>query len=285
VDQEGRVQYFRIYTYPIFNESGELTHVVEMRRDITSRTRIEQRLQQSERLAAIGELSTYIAHEIRNPLFAIGGFANSLLRSDRLGEDDRSKVRIILDESKRLDGILKSILNFARPTNAKTHEVDVNSVVRETMEVMNLGCKQQGICMHRNLSPGLARAKGDPELLKQCLINMIKNSIEAMEEKGGDLTVSTAMEENFIVIRVEDNGRGIPEENLPKVFNPFFSTKDKGSGLGLAMTKKIVDELGGRVELDSAPGAGTTISLYLPPILAGAEPEAEPVEAGPPGGP
>jgi PAS domain S-box-containing protein len=285
VDDDGRLQYFRIYTYPIFDEAGELTHVVEMRRDITNRTRMENRLQQSERLAAIGELSTYIAHEIRNPLFAIGGFANSLLRSDNLGDGERDKVRIILDESRRLDGILKSILNFSRPTQAREAEVDVNEVVRGTMEVMGLGCKQQGICMHRRLSPDLARAKGDPELLKQCLINMIKNSVEAMDEGGGDLTVTTFMDDNFIVVRVEDTGRGIPEDIQPKVFNPFFSTKDKGSGLGLAMTKKIVDELGGRVELDSAPGRGTTISLFLPPVLADYEPEPEPLEAGPSGEP
>jgi len=271
VNGSGRLQYFRIYTYPIFDEDGELTHVLEMRRDITHRMRMETRLQQSERLAAIGELSTYIAHEIRNPLFAIGGFANSLLRSDHLGDGERDKVRIILDESKRLDGILKSILNFARPTEAKAHEVDVNQVVDQTLEFMSLGCKQQGICLKKSMAKGLAMAKGDPELLKQCLINIIKNSMEAMEEGGGggDLLVHTGMRDDMIFVRVQDTGRGISLENLPNVFNPFFSTKkDKGSGLGLAMTKKIVDDLGGKVELESKPGQGTTVTLYLPPSLA-----------------
>jgi PAS domain S-box-containing protein len=271
VGEDGRMKYLRIYTYPIVDEAGALTHVVEMRRDITDRTRFEQRLQQSERLAAIGELSTYIAHEIRNPLFAIGGFANALLRSEGMGDPERDKVRIILDESRRLDGILKSILNFSRPTEAESGELDVNKVARETMDVLRLGCENQNVCVRLDLDEDIAMAKGNSDLLKQCLINMVKNSLEAMPE-GGDLEIVTAMHDDFVLLEVRDSGRGIAAEDQDKVFNPFFTTKkDRGSGLGLAMTKKIVEELGGKVDLKSTPGRGTTVSLYLPPLLAGSE--------------
>ncbi len=267
VDDDGRLRYYRVYTYPVFNAEKQLTNILEIRRDITNRTNMELRLQQSEKMAAIGELSTYIAHEIRNPLFAIGGFANSLLRSKNLSEMDREKVSIILEESKRLDKILKSTLNFAKPTDAKEGKIDLNNVVQETMDLLSFGFETKGVTPHAELTPHIALVKGDPELLKQCLINLVKNASEAMPD-GGDLYVRTRMGTDHVLLEIEDTGCGIPAEIRSKVFNPFFSTKEKGAGLGLAMTKKIVEEMGGSVELNSQPGTGTTISLFLLPLLA-----------------
>ncbi len=270
VDEEGRVQYFRVYAYPIFGSDSKLTNIVVMRRDITQRTQIEQRLQQSEKLASIGELSTYIAHEIRNPLFAISGFTNSLLRNPDLDEKSREKLSIILSESKRLDNILKSILNFSRPTEASSGTVDVNQAVGQTMKIMSFGCDNHGITVHTDLTSGLAKAQADTETVKQSLINMVKNSIEAMPD-GGELYVRTGMTRDYVFLQVQDTGKGIPIDIRDKVFSPFFSTKGKGSGLGLAMIKKIVDDIGGKVDLSSKEGEGTTITMYLPPILAVAE--------------
>ena len=268
VDDQGRLQYHRIYAYPVFIDGeGEMSHVVVMRRDITQRTNMENRLQQSEKLAAIGELSTYIAHEIRNPLFAIAGFANSLMRSKNLDEAARDKAQVIIEESNRLDKILKSIVDFARPTDSMSGEVDVNRVVTETMDVMAMGFSQKGIEVDLELAPRPPKAKGDDEMLKQCLINLIKNAAEAMED-GGKLTVATGFDGKFITLTVIDTGKGIPPEFLDQVFNPFFSTKGKGSGLGLAMTKKILDGIGGAVDLTSTVGKGTTVALFIPPILA-----------------
>jgi PAS domain S-box-containing protein len=267
VDRDGRMRYFRVYTYPIFDGSDSPTGVMEIRRDITSRTYMEMRLQQSEKMAAIGELSTYIAHEIRNPLFAIGGFANSLMRSGHLGEDDQEKVRIIMEESKRLDNILKSTLNFAKPTEAKEGHVDLTRVAAETLELLSLGWDKKNIELHLELDPGLPKILGDPDLIKQCLINIVKNAQEAMPD-GGDLYVRTGWTARHVQLSVEDTGRGIPEEFRTKVFNPFFSTKNKGSGLGLAMTKKIIEEMGGGVELSSQVDKGTRITLSFLPVLA-----------------
>ena len=268
VDDQGRLQYHRIYAYPVFiNGEGEMSHIVVMRRDITQRTNMENRLQQSEKLAAIGELSTYIAHEIRNPLFAIAGFANSLMRSKSLDDAARDKAQVIIEESNRLDKILKSIVDFARPTDSMSGEMDVNRVVTETMDVMAIGFSQKGIAVSLELAPRPPKAKGDDEMLKQCLINLVKNAAEAMED-GGALSVATAFDGKFITLTVADSGRGIPPEFLDQVFNPFFSTKGKGSGLGLAMTKKILDGIGGAVDLTSTVGKGTTVTLFIPPILA-----------------
>ena len=268
LDDSGRLEYYRVYTYPLFDDDGELSYVVEMRRDITRRTHTEQRLQQAHKMAAIGELSTYIAHEIRNPLFAIGGFARSLLRDASLGEEARGKVNIILEEARRLDGILKAILNYAKPTEAGAGEVDLNIVAGETVQLMGLGCGEKNVQLETLLTPGLAQARGEPELLKQCLINMVKNSMEAMGQGGGRIVVTTGMEGKLVFVRVDDDGPGIPDDVKLRVFNPFFSTKDEGSGLGLAMTRKIVEDVGGSVRLVSQVGEGTSVTIYLRPALA-----------------
>lgn len=270
VDASGRLKYFQIQISPVIDDAGALTHVVVLRRDVTQRTYMERRLQQSEKLAAVGELSTYVAHEIRNPLFAIAGFANALLRTESLDERTRAKVSIILEESNRLDKILKSLLNFARPTQGMKGQVDVSRVAEQTMDLMGLACQKQGVGVKMGVTPGLPIAKGDPELLKQCIINMVKNSMEAMPD-GGELTLRSFLRDDGVVLEISDTGRGIPPENLDQVFNPFFSTKDKGSGLGLAMTKKILDEIGGSVELESEVGVGTTVRLVLPPQMAAEE--------------
>jgi PAS domain S-box-containing protein len=278
VDDSGRVRYFRVYVYPVLDEEARLTHVMVLRRDITQGTYMERRLQQAEKLAAVGELSTYVAHEIRNPLFAIAGFANALLRSGSLDEKSRAKVSIILEESNRLDKILKSLLNFSRPTQGADGLVDAPQVAAQTMELMALACQKQGISVKTDLAPGLPNAKGDPELIKQCLINMVKNSMEAMPD-GGELTLRCFLRGDSVVVELSDTGRGIPHENLDQVFNPFFSTKQQGAGLGLAMTKKILGEIGGSVELESEVGKGTTVRLVLAPRMAAEEAGASEVAA------
>lgn len=271
VDQDGRMHYVREYIYPIQDDSGVVISLLCIRRDITSRTQMELRLQQAERLASIGELSTYIAHEIRNPLFAISGFANQLLREAQ-DENTIEKLGIIVAESRRLDGILKSILTFARPTESAPGLTDVNGIVGDTMDLMGMACENQGVEPILALTKDIPLVKADPELIKQCLINLVKNALEAMPS-GGRLTVRTGLAPDHVLMEVEDTGVGIPPELRDKVFSPFFSTKGMGSGLGLAMIKKILDDLGGTVDLTSIHGEGTRVSLLLPPHLAVAKPE------------
>lgn len=266
VDGEGRLHYTREYANPILDDQGRVASVLCIRRDITGRVQMEQRLRQSEKLASIGELSTYIAHEIRNPLFAIGGFANALLR-DSADAKTRQKLEIIVHEATRLDGILKSILSFARPGEQAQGQCDVALVARRTMDVMGLACGEKGIEVRLELADDLPLVKAAPELIQQCLINLVKNAVEAMPE-GGVLTVRASFSGAHVRLEVEDTGVGIPPELRDKVFSPFFSTKGKGSGLGLAMIRKTLDDLGGSAELASIPGEGTRVTLLLPPQLA-----------------
>lgn len=266
VNRDGLLQYYRLYAYPVFDIRGKMSHIMVMHRDITERTNREKHQNQRDKLAVIGEMSTYLAHEIRNPLFAIGGFANSLSKSSNLNEKDREKVQIIVEETKRLDRLLTNMLNFVRSSHTSRKEVDILSVVQSAAELMSIGYGQRGyrieVC---SVSP-LPSVLGDEDALKQCIVNLVKNAVEAMPE-GGDITLSLSLNAGDVVLQVTDTGVGMNEHEQDRVFNPFYSTKEDGSGLGLAMIKKIIEELGGRVKLASKVGQGTTVSLFLPSAL------------------
>lgn len=274
INADGRLMYFRVYSYPIFNPQGRMTHVMVMRRDITRRTHRERHQQHAEKLAVIGEMSMYLAHEIRNPLFAISGFTKSLLESDSITEKEREKLRIIAEEAKRLDRMLSSILSFSRQTQTVSGPVDLNRVCEETVELMRIGYADKGYRFVLNGDPNISRGRGEAETVKQCLVNLMLNSMEAMPG-GGEILLRTGMDADSPVIEVVDHGRGMGQAEMDKVFSPFHTTKGQGYGLGLAMIKKVVEEFGGGVTLASREGKGTTVTLRFAPILAGEEERQE----------
>ncbi|MDR2826035.1 MAG: PAS domain-containing sensor histidine kinase [Deltaproteobacteria bacterium] len=266
VNAEGQMEYFRVVIIPL-PPDGDNNYSVLMRKNVTSVIRLENQLQQSQKMAAIGELSTYIAHEIRNPLFAIGGFANALMRTPSLNDAAREKAKVILEESQRLDGILKSIINFARPTTPDITDMDIADMLHKTIEIITLDDAEHSINTVENIAPGLPRARGNAEMLKQGIINIIKNAQEAMPQ-GGSIDISASQNRHMIEIRIQDTGPGIPKAEQSKIFSPFYSTKGKGAGLGLAMTKKYIEDMGGQLQLQSEPGQGTTLIIQLLPALA-----------------
>jgi PAS domain S-box-containing protein len=266
VNRDGLLQYYRLYAYPILDMRGNMTHIMVMHRDITKRTYEEKHQNQRDKLAIIGEMSTYLAHEIRNPLFAIGGFANSLNKSPNLSERDREKVQILVEETRRLDHMLTSMLNFARPSRTVSEEVDLLALSRSAAELMSIGYGAQGYRIDVRATPPLPAVLGDEDALKRCVVNLVKNAIEAMPD-GGTVILELGLSGDYVMLRVVDTGVGMNELEQDRVFNPFYSTKEDGSGLGLAMIKKIVEEHGGRVKLASKPGEGTSVTLFLPPAL------------------
>lgn len=274
VNKDGAVQYWRVLMFPLPSVPGRKPDYIFMRKDISQFVSLQQRMQQTEKMAAIGELSTFVAHEIRNPLFSIGGFANSLLRTEGLDEQARQKARVILEESHRLDAILKSILNFAKPTEHEVGEVNVDEVVRGTAQLMGIGDGERGTNTVLELQESLPKARGNADLLRQGLINIIKNAHEAMPD-GGTLRIKTGTRGHMIEISVQDTGSGISHEHMAQIFNPFFSTKNKGSGLGLAMTRKSLEDMGGKLELESEPGKGTVVHMLLLPLLAASPTEVD----------
>ncbi|MFW6324472.1 MAG: ATP-binding protein, partial [Desulfovibrionales bacterium] len=266
VGADGKLHYYRIYAYPIFDEIGNVTNILVMRRDITTRTSLERSKQQEEKLSVVGEMSMYLAHEIRNPLFAIGGFTNSLLNASNLDEKQREKVKIIAEEANRLDSLLTSILNFAGPVETRFENINLNGLVREAAERFRKEYESKEIDFCLDLTEEIPAIRADREKVVQSLGNLVENSVEAISGKG-KITIRTRMGQEFVILEVEDSGEGMTDSEIDQAFSPFFSTKKKGYGLGLSMIKKIVEETGGRVELQSQQNVGTTVRLSLPPVL------------------
>ncbi|WP_461208636.1 two-component system sensor histidine kinase NtrB [Desulfocurvus sp. DL9XJH121] len=267
VSPEGKLLYFRIYSYPIRDAEGNMTHVAVLRRDITSRTSLEKQRQQSEKLSVVGEMAMYLAHEIRNPLFAIGGFVGSLLKSPNLDETDKEKAQIILEETKRLDKMLSDVLNFTKPTQGSVGEVDLPPLMEQVAGLMRIGYERSGYGFVIQCASDLPKVIAGPGRIKQCLVNCVKNALEAMPE-GGTVTMGAVLDGDMVALSVRDTGRGMTPQEMEKAFSPFASTKEGGTGLGLAMIQKIIEDFGGSVHLESRPGEGTTITMRLMPTLS-----------------
>ncbi|SBW01066.1 PAS/PAC sensor signal transduction histidine kinase (fragment) [uncultured delta proteobacterium] len=266
-NSDGAVRNYSVTAMPVHDELGVIRHVVLMREDMTEKRRLEQQLAESQRLAAIGELSAYIAHEIRNPLFAIGGFARKLLNNPDLSEQLKDVARVILEEAQRLEATCKNVTSFAQPTVCSQSGVDVNSIAVRTVLLLSMGNENSNIQFTLEPSQQVPMAHGSVDLIQQALINVVKNAMEAVG-KAGTIQVRTRFAEATVYLEVEDDGPGIPADMQDKVFNPFFSTKEAGTGLGLAMTRKLINECNGRIFLHSKSGGPTIVSMALQPFLA-----------------
>lgn len=222
-----------------------------------------ERLLRSERFAAVGEAAAYVSHEIKNPLMVIGGFAHQLERSPQLGDQDREKLRIIGDEVKRLENFLSDLRDFTRPAAPAKQEVNVNEIVQEVQAMMNEAASEANIQIETELDAQMPRSQLDPNQIKQVLINLIKNGLEAIDG-AGRITVTTRVQDGNLFLSVTDTGKGIHPEIIRDIFNPFFTTKQAGTGLGLSVINKIVEDHHGTITVESTVGRGSTFTVILP---------------------
>ncbi|MBM4118276.1 GHKL domain-containing protein [bacterium] len=224
---------------------------------------IRRRISRAEKLAASGELSAAVAHEIRNPLTAIGGFSRRLLRSSSLGEEDRRTVQVIAEEALRLEETLGRLLHSAQREELQVHPVDLNALVRDIESLLRDRVAEAGIRLTSELEPDLPRLTLDERRLKQVLLNLVQNAIEAIEGKG-EIHIETEREEGWLLLHVADNGCGMSPELQRRIFRAFYTTKDEGTGLGLALSQRYVRQHGGELSVESTPGVGTRFSIRLP---------------------
>ncbi|MFW6112823.1 MAG: ATP-binding protein [Thermodesulfobacteriota bacterium] len=223
----------------------------------------QERLVRSESFAAVGEAAAYVSHEIKNPLMVIGGLARQVERTIEDGVAIKQKLQIIQSEVQRLENFLGDLRDFTRPPVPSKQEVDLNEIIKEVDELMQEQAQSQGVTLQERLDPHLPALQADPNQMKQVLLNLVKNALEAVDS-GGRVTLSSGTEDRQVWFAVEDNGGGMPPEVLEKIFNPFFTTKEKGTGLGLAVIHKIVADHHGEVSVSSTPDQGTTIRVNLP---------------------
>ena len=229
----------------------------------------QERLLRSERFAAVGEAAAYVSHEIKNPLMIIGGMASQVAR--RLAEDPaaQEKLRIIQTEVKRLESFLGELRDFLRPVQPTKQEIDLNQVIREVKALMEEAIREKGISFEDRLQPGLPPVEADPNQLKQVLVNLVKNALEATEDQGA-IVVSSGADDGQVWFAVQDTGKGMPQDVQEKIFHPFYTTKEKGTGLGLAVINKIVTDHHGAITVSSVAGSGSTFTVRLPKKAADA---------------
>jgi two-component system nitrogen regulation sensor histidine kinase GlnL len=193
----------------------------------------------------------------------IGGMANQVER--RLAEDPaaQEKLRIIQNEVKRLESFLGELRDFLRPAQPSKQKIDLNRVIRDVKALMEEAIQEKGISLEDRLDPNLPPVEADPNQIKQVLLNMVKNALEATEDQG-TILVSSGAKDAQVWFAVQDTGKGMSEDVQEKIFHPFYTTKDKGTGLGLAVINKIVTDHHGTITVDSVAGSGSTFTVRLP---------------------
>jgi PAS domain S-box-containing protein len=232
-------------------------------KDLRERKRMEEELLRSERLAVLGKMAAHIGHEIKNPLMLIGGFARQVLKDlDQGPEKDVEKLQIIVDEVKRLEDFLVEVGSYARFSEPQKQRGNINALIQETCQRLEPSLRECNVELVLALDPNLPEMLFDPGHLRQVILNIAKNGIEAMET-GGTLTIATGRQARRIFIEISDTGEGIPPEVQEKIYQPFFSSKPKGSGLGLAISQKIIQAHQGEIVIDSEPHKGTRVTIYL----------------------
>lgn len=232
----------------------------------TERAKLEDRLNQAERLAALGEMVAGVSHEIRNPLGIIRSTAE-LLDSRMENQRHKKLSGIIVEEATRLNDILTEFLDFARPKTLRLSSCRIEDIVEKNLHTIDAECQKRGIILERQYYNGDYALQADTDLLYRAMVNIVANAIQAMPQ-GGTLRVQTEVHNAKgppqVELRIQDTGSGIPMEIHQKVFNPFFTTREKGTGLGLAIVQTIIEGHHGVVEVDSKIGEGTTIMIRLP---------------------
>jgi signal transduction histidine kinase len=249
-----------------------LRQIVKQAEVILERRQEEQRqleaqLHQSERLAALGEMTAGVAHEIRNPLGIISSTAELLEEKLARYEPQSRLASIIVEEVNRLNEKVTEFLDFSRPRVPNLRPCDLEGVINRSLELLQPEIQRRGITVTRQYELNGRALPADADLLHQAFLNILLNAIQAMPH-GGRLTVSTKLGRNGRggEIRFADHGEGIDPETLKKIFNPFFTTKEKGSGLGLPIVKSIIESHQGTIRIDSTPGHGTTVTITLPEL-------------------
>jgi two-component system nitrogen regulation sensor histidine kinase GlnL len=280
VVKHGPLRPVGLVTSVLMDNDGMPLGVILTVRDQSGVRDLKERMRRSDRLATLGMIAAGIAHEVKNPLVGIRGAAQlmqSELRSGT-GKSFDEYLDVILKEADRLNNVLEGILDFTRlkPREMKDH--NIHSILDRVLLLNEENAKQSGVILSRMYDPSLPDITGNEDQLVQVFLNLIKNAVEAMP-KGGKLTVMTRMSDLFttvqadgkkhqlMVVKVSDTGPGIKQEHLQDIFTPFFTTKDRGVGLGLALSYQIVQEHLGTIRVESHENEGTTFSVYLP--LAG----------------
>jgi PAS domain S-box-containing protein len=280
---DGSWRMLRASVSPLFDAAGKINGIIASARDVTSAKEAEKQKLQTEKLAAMGEMMSGVAHELNNPLTAILGVSD-LIRDRAADDATRRQAEIVLKQARRAAGIVQNLLAFSRPSPLASQEVSPKEIIRQVVEQQVEPLRQKNIAINVTPAGTLPMIQGDPRLLQQVFVNLITNAEQAITaaKDHGTIRISLQHADGKISFVFSDDGPGIPAENLPKIFDPFFTTKRPGGGTGLGLTicLAIVKEHGGMMEIDSSTSEGTRVRVILPGVVE--EPPAPAVAIAPP---
>lgn len=260
--KDGTTYWVNTTIVPFLNSKGKPYQYISIRTDITEMKRAEEILHRQDKLAAVGQLAAGVAHEIRNPLTSMKGYAEFLLE-DEVKEDRREFIEIILDEIHRVNHIVEDFMVLAKPKTVELHEKNILPIIQNVLSLLEFEARKKKVRMYFEANQDIVQIECDEDRLKQVFLNFIKNGIEAMPN-GGDITVKVNVTREQVQISIQDTGVGIPEDKLKKIGEPFYTTKKNGNGLGLMVSYKIIESHNGTVYIESEVNKGTTFNIILP---------------------
>lgn len=248
---------------PIYDKNNEIVAISVITRDISYRKKAEKLMVQSEKLKLAGEIAAGVAHEIRNPMTVISGFIQMMNADDK--HPYQSYTKLIASELERINLIISEFLILAKPHVSSAKEFKLEEIVQDVVLLFRPELNLRGIQLTESWNTPQVVVVGEQNQIKQVVINVIKNAIEALHEEGSLLHISSEFEEdNLVAIHIRDNGEGMSREVVNQIFEPFFTTKTTGTGLGMMISEKIIREHDGKVTINSRLNKGTTVSIYLP---------------------
>ncbi len=259
-----------ISTFPLLDRGNRVVHVVEYIKDVTEKARFAERLEQSRRLAELGEMAARVAHEVRNPLNAITGAAHFLSTEHAKDETLQKFTDIIKRQASRVNQVASDLLYVSKPLRTRPTMVQVNAVLDQSLDSLREQLRDQNIAVVLDLAPHIPPIKADELQIEQALQNLLRNAVEAMSG-GGTLGITTTIAASgmAVEIRIQDTGQGIPEHDRERIFQSFFTTKIRGTGLGLTIVQRVLKNHGGEIIMEYPEGGGTRVLVRLP--IEGAE--------------
>jgi two-component system sensor histidine kinase HydH len=232
-------------------------------RDVTAIREMENEVNRSRHLNSIGSLAAGVAHEIRNPLSSIKGFAVYFKERLSGNKEDEQTADVMIAETERLNRVISQLIEFARPLELKKEKVQFVELVRHTIKLIAADAQNNKISVEIDAATDLPEVEVDPDKIKQVLLNIFLNSLAALKE-GGKLIIELVLKADNLAVIISDNGAGIEKVDLPRIYDPYFTSKPAGTGLGLAVVQKIMEAHGGRIDVESTAGEGTKVFLYFP---------------------
>jgi two-component system sensor histidine kinase HydH len=236
--------------------------------DLSELKRLEKEIQRHDRLVALGKMAAGVAHEVRNPLSSIKGFATLLGSKFKDGSQEHETANLLVHEAERLNRSITELLNYARPTTLKKEKINLGDLVSSSLKLVSSDAQALGVKTSLEIDSEVPEIEADMDRINQVLLNLYLNGLQAMEDSSSEKELKVSVQsddtEGVIRIEVQDNGQGIPQESIDKVLDPYFTTKPKGTGLGLALAYKIIDEHNGTIRFKSTEGQGTVVSVTIP---------------------